>query len=63
MLDPRLIDSMDFATMQKILTGKSSVEEELANLGGPPEPKEEDVEEPDDPNDMSIPIDPKTLLR
>jgi len=64
-LDPRLIDTMDFATMQKILTGKTSLEEELANVNASTgDGKMEDGdEEADDPNDMSIPLEPGKLLR
>ena len=59
---------MDPATMRKILTGKSSWDDDFGgeNGGGNDAPAASDPpeeEEADDPNDMSIPIDTKKLMR
>ena len=61
-IDPRLLDSMDPETMMRILTGKVKPEEVKKEESVKEELVAEEEEE-DDPNDMSIPINPSKLLR
>ena len=61
-IDPRLLDSMDPETMMRILTGKVKPEEVKKEESVKEEFVAEEEEE-DDPNDMSIPINPSKLLR
>ena len=65
----------DWNTNNKKITGKASISDTIAKdkpsgdattepAGEPAGNEEEELpEEPDDPDDMSIPIDPRKLLR
>ena len=61
-LDPKLIDSMDPATMKKMLSGKpmSRWDTPLEISGGSDDAADNTL---DDPDDLSIPIDSSKLLK